>query len=180
MKTKTAKLRAVYIGLGSNIEQPYSQIKNAIIALNNLPDTQVLADSGYYKSKPMGPEDQPDYVNAVVEIETAFDAAELLKNCQRIEAQQGRIKKRHWGERCIDLDLLLYLDQQIITQDLTLPHQGIWLRDFVYIPLLKLNPEVEIPGKGRLSDIVESTVKSVTNVTADFSCQFAGPICRDC
>ena len=176
MKTKTAKLRAVYIGLGSNIEQPYSQIKNAIIALDDLPDTQVLADSGYYKSKPMGPEDQPDYVNAVVEIETAFDATELLKNCQLIEVQQGRIKKRYWGERCIDLDLLLYLDQKILTEDLTLPHPGIWLRDFVYIPLLKLNPEVEIPGKGRLSAIVESTVKSVTNVTSDFSCQFAGNI----
>ena len=131
MKTGTTKVRAVYIGLGSNIEQPYLQIKNAMIALNDLPDTVVLTDSGYYKSKPMGPEDQPDYVNAVVEIETALDASELLKSCQLIEQQQGRIKKRHWGERCIDLDILLYVDLQILTDDLTLPHPGIWLRDFV-------------------------------------------------
>ena len=176
MNTGTTKVRAVYIGLGSNIEQPYLQIKNAMIALNDLPDTVVLTDSGYYKSKPMGPEDQPDYVNAVVEIETALDASELLKSCQLIEQQQGRIKKRHWGERCIDLDILLYVDLQILTDDLTLPHPGIWLRDFVYVPLLKLNPEVEIPGKGMLSAIVESTVKSVTDVTSDFSCQFAGHI----
>jgi 2-amino-4-hydroxy-6-hydroxymethyldihydropteridine diphosphokinase len=120
----------------------------------------------------LGPEDQPDYVNAVVEIETALDATALLKNCQLIEAQQGRIKKRHWGERSIDLDILLYVDQQILTDDLTLPHPGICQRDFVYIPLLKLNPEVEIPGKGMLNDIV----KSVTAETSDFSCQFAGNI----
>ena len=172
MSTGPAKVRAVYIGLGSNIEQPYSQIKKAIVALNNLPDTEVLTDSDYYKSKPMGPEDQPDYVNAVVEIETALDATKLLKNCQQIEQQQGRIKRRHWGERSIDLDILLYVDQQILTDDLTLPHPGICQRDFVYIPLLKLNPEVEIPGKGMLSVIVES----VKDVTSDFSCQFAGNI----
>ena len=179
MNTNTTKLRVVYIGLGSNIEQPYSQIKNAILALNNLPGTEVLTDSGYYKSKPMGPEDQPDYVNAVVEIETALNATELLKNCQLIEQQQGRIKRRHWGERCIDLDILLYANQQIEMDDLTVPHPGICQRDFVYIPLLKLNPEVEIPGKGMLNAIVESTVESVTDVISDFSCQFAGPICRD-
>ncbi len=74
----------VYIGLGSNIEQPYLQIKNAILALDELPAITVIRDSGYFKSKPMGPEDQPDYVNAVVEIETSMDATELLKQCQLI------------------------------------------------------------------------------------------------
>ncbi len=176
MNTETTKVRAVYIGLGSNIEQPYLQIKNAIVALTNLPDTEVLADSGYYKSKPMGPEDQPDYVNAVVEIETALDANELLKSCQLIEQQQGRIKRCHWGERSIDLDILLYVDQQVLTEDLTLPHPGICQRDFVYMPLLKLNPEVEIPGKGMLNMAVESA----TDVISDFSCQFVGPVGEDC
>ena len=179
MNTKKTQRSTVYIGLGSNIEQPYLQIKNAISALNNLPDTEVLADSGYYKSKPMGPEDQPDYVNAVVELETALDATELLRKCQLIEQKQGRVKKRHWGERSIDLDILLYTDKQLQTDDLTLPHPGICQRDFVYMPLLKLNPEIEIPGKGMLNAIVESTVESLTDVTTDFSCQFAGPVCRD-
>ena len=72
-------LTGIYIGLGSNIEQPYLQIKKAITALDSLPGTRVLNDSGYFKSRPMGPEDQPDYVNAVVELETALDAAELLE-----------------------------------------------------------------------------------------------------
>jgi 2-amino-4-hydroxy-6-hydroxymethyldihydropteridine diphosphokinase len=97
-----------YIGLGSNIEQPYQQIKNAIIALDKIPDTKVRRDSGYYKSRPMGPEDQPDYVNAVVELETILTPAELLEHCQRIEQQQGRVRLRRWGERSIDLDILLY------------------------------------------------------------------------
>ena len=133
-KSTATKITA-YIGLGSNIEQPYMQIKNAISALDNLPDTDVIMDSGYFRSKPMGPKDQPDYVNAAVVIETLLAATELLACCQLIEKQQGRIKKRLWGERCIDLDILLYADQQIATDELTVPHPGICKRDFVYLPL---------------------------------------------
>ena len=166
----------VYIGLGSNIEQPYAQIKNAIFALEALPETCVAGDSGYFKSRPMGPEDQPDYVNAVVEIETTISADELLKHCQKIERQQGRIKLRRWGERCIDLDILLYGDEQIQNDDLTVPHPGICLRDFVYLPLLKLAPGITIPGKGRLRQIVEKPVPD--KYETDYDCQFAGNIDR--
>ena len=169
----------VYIGLGSNIEQPYLQIKNAIIALGKLPAITVIRDSGYFKSKPMGPEDQPDYVNAVVEIETSMDAAELLKHCQLIEKQQGRIKSRHWGERTIDLDILLYADQQIQTRELCVPHPGICQRDFVFMPLLKLNPDIKVPGTGLLNDIVKIVEKpTVEKYKTDYSCQFAGNIGR--
>ena len=86
---KSARTRGIYIGLGSNIENPDMQIKNAIEALNELPESKVLMNSGYYRSKPMGPKDQPDYVNAVVEIETTWSAGELLKKCQLIEQRQG-------------------------------------------------------------------------------------------
>ncbi len=164
----------VYIGLGSNIEQPYLQIKNAIIALDKLPAITVTRDSGYFKSKPMGPEDQPDYVNAVVEIETSMDAIELLKHCQQIEKQQGRIKLRHWGERTIDLDILLYADQQIETEELIVPHPGICQRDFVYMPLLKIKPDIKVPGTGLLNNMVKLT----GDVSSDFACQFAGSINR--
>lgn len=182
MKTPVVKTNIVYIGLGSNIEQPYLQIKNAIIALNNLSDTQVVADSGYFKSRPMGPADQPDYVNAVVKLETALSAKDLLKHCQLIEKQQGRIKTRHWGERTIDLDILLYADQQIESQDLTVPHPGICQRDFVYLPLLKLDSEIEIAGKGLLKDIVQlekkqsAEIQTAEIVNADYGCQFEGSI----
>ncbi len=169
MKTKTA-----YIGLGSNLAQPNLQIKMAIVALNNLADTKVTADSGYFKSRPMGPEDQPDYVNAVVELETKISVTKLLAHCQQIEKQQNRIKTRHWGERTIDLDILLYADNNIETENLTVPHPGIFLRDFVYMPLLKINPEIILPGKGKLSN----RVKLSNETNSDFSCQFAGKIDR--
>ncbi len=170
------KKNTVYIGLGSNIEQPYQQIKAAIVALDALPETRVIKDSGYFKSRPMGPEDQPDYVNAVVEIETAMSADALLQHCQHIEKQQGRIKLRRWGERCIDLDILLYADAQIQTENLTVPHPGICLRDFVFLPLLNLNPDVQVPGRGLSSDVAESAAQE--EYKTDYDCQFAGNIDR--
>jgi 2-amino-4-hydroxy-6-hydroxymethyldihydropteridine diphosphokinase len=167
----------VYIGLGSNLGQPTLQIKNAIAALNGLADTRVLRDSGYYASKPMGPEDQPDYLNAVVELETCLSATELMTRCQEIEKKQGRVKNRFWGERTIDLDILLYADQQIKTDDLVVPHPGICQRDFVYLPLLKLKPEIIIPGKGLLHVVIRSEkLASEADVNTGYSCQFAGNI----
>jgi 2-amino-4-hydroxy-6-hydroxymethyldihydropteridine diphosphokinase len=171
------KKAIAYIGLGSNLQQPYLQIKQAISALNDLADTTVLRNSGYFESKPMGPADQPDYVNAVAELETSLTAMELLAQCQQIEQQQGRIKKRFWGERTIDLDLLLYDDQQIKTDGLQVPHPGICQRDFVFLPLLKLNPEIIIPGKGLLNIIIESEkLASGAVANTDYGCRFAGNI----
>ena len=177
MVSSTDKTRIAYIGLGSNLEQPYQQIKKAIIALNNLAGTKVKTDSGYFKSRPMGPEDQPDYVNAVVELQSTLDAEKLLEYCQLIEQQQGRIKHRHWGERTIDLDVLLYAGLTIETDDLTVPHPGICLRDFVYLPLLKLNAAVEIPAKGLLHDIVQpEKEQALKTLNTDYGCEFAGNI----
>ena len=154
MTTDIKQSKKVYIGLGSNIGQPYIQIKEAMQALNALPSTKIVCDSGYYKSRPMGPKDQPDFVNAVVELQTSLLPDELLEHCQMIEQQQGRVKKRHWGERTIDLDILLYADVEMETDKLEIPHPGIAQRDFVYLPLLKLNPEIIIPGAGMLKNIV--------------------------
>ncbi len=154
MTTDIKQSKKVYIGLGSNIGQPYIQIKEAMQALNALPSTKIVCDSGYYKSRPMGPKDQPDFVNAVVGLQTSLLPDELLEHCQMIEQQQGRVKKRHWGERTIDLDILLYADVEMKTDKLKIPHPGIAQRDFVYLPLLKLNPEIIIPGAGMLKNIV--------------------------
>lgn len=170
------KKNIAYVGLGSNIEQPYLQIQTAIMSLHALPGISVLNDSGYFKSKPMGPKDQPDYVNAVVAIETTMTADELLQQCQQIEQQQGRIRSRRWGERSIDLDILLYADQQIQTDDLTVPHPGICLRDFVFLPLLKLDPEIKVPGRGLLKTVIEK--QTAEKYETDYDCQFAGNIDR--
>lgn len=169
-------IAVAYIGLGSNLAQPYRQIKNAIIALGLLPQTRVLKDSGYYRSKPMGPKDQPDFINAVVMVETGLNATQLLSHCQCIEQQQGRIKTRHWGERTIDLDILLYADEQAESDELTLPHPGICSRDFVYLPLLKLEPDIKVPGKGSLKNIVASAQQASQRRASDFACRFAGNI----
>lgn len=172
MSFSVVKKGSVYIGLGSNLDEPYQQIKSAIKAIGNLSGTEVIQDSGYFKSKPMGPEDQPDYLNAVVEIRTNLTARELLAQCQLIEVQQGRIKTRHWGERSIDLDILLYENQQIEMKELTVPHPGIWQRDFVYMPLLKINQSINIPGKGLLAEII----KSEGMVNDEYGCRFVGKI----
>ena len=180
-----SQVNTAYIGLGSNLEQPYLQIKNALQALNELSGITVLKDSGYFSSKPMGPEDQPDYVNAVAAIETQHSPQELLKMCQLIEQEQGRVKTRHWGERTIDLDILLYENKQINTKDLIVPHPGICQRDFVFMPLLKLAPEIEIPGLGQLGCIVSSTVDKETKgddkaeMSTGYACQFSGNIIRE-
>lgn len=172
MSFRTVEKNIVYIGLGSNLDEPYLQIKNAIMAIGKLLGTEITQDSGYFKSKPMGPEDQPDFLNAVVEIRTTLTAKDLLTQCQLIEAQQGRIKTRHWGERSIDLDILLYEDLQIEMEELTIPHPGICERDFVYMPLLKINQSIDIPGKGSLAEIL----KTEEMVHDEYGCQFVGKI----
>lgn len=172
MSFRVVKKNIVYIGLGSNLDDPYLQIKTAIEALEILSGVEVIENSGYFKSKPMGPEDQPDYVNAVVEIVTTLTAKDLLAQCQLIEKQQGRVKTRHWGERSIDLDVLLYADQQLEMEELTIPHPGICKRDFVYMPLLKIDQSISIPGKGLLADII----RSEEMVHEEYGCQFVGKI----
>lgn len=171
MSFDVVKKNSVYIGLGSNLDEPYLQIKSAIQAIGNLSGTEIIQDSGYFISKPMGPEDQPDFLNAVMEINTTLTAKELLTQCQLIEAQQGRIKTRHWGERSIDLDILLYADQQIEMKELIVPHPGICERDFVYMPLLKINQNINIPGKGLLAEIIKSE-----DMVHEYGCQFVGKI----
>ena len=103
-----------YIGIGSNQAQPIEQAKQAITALSNIKDTKLLMCSSLYRSAPMGPQDQPDYINAVAKLETRLSALELLDALQVIEQEQGRERKAlRWGPRTLDLDILLYADQEI-------------------------------------------------------------------
>jgi 2-amino-4-hydroxy-6-hydroxymethyldihydropteridine diphosphokinase len=150
-------------------------VKRAIDALTGLPDTRVIQDAGYYVSRPMGPEDQPDYINTVVLIETRMSPQQLLDACRQIEHQQGRIRGRHWGERSIDLDILLYGDRQIETDMLTIPHPGITQRDFVYLPLLAIDDTISLPGRGQLKAIIEHE----RTEDAGFACRFDASIDRD-
>ena len=135
----------VFLGLGSNQNSPIIQINQAIAELANLLKTTLLAQSSLYHSKPLGPQDQPDFINAVVKLETELAPMDLLKACQALERQHGRIKTRHWGERTLDIDILLYGDQLIDLPELTIPHPEMMNRAFVLQPLAEIAPELILP-----------------------------------
>lgn len=145
----------VFVGLGSNLSDPVKQINRALASLERLTDTSVLSCSKLYGSVPQGPQDQSDFVNAVCLLETQLSPMELLSALQGIEQVQGRIKKRHWGERLIDLDILLFDDLTLSTPELTIPHTEISNRDFVLIPLFEIAPDLIVPNQGSLHDLID-------------------------
>ena len=145
----------VYVGLGSNLEDPVAQVLEAVEELEMIPDSILVSRSSLYRGKPMGPADQPDYVNAVVAMDTLLSAEAFLQELQRIEDLQGRVRDgEKWGPRIIDLDLLMYGKQKINTPDLAVPHPGMHERDFVIIPLSELAGDVNVPGQGRLTALI--------------------------
>lgn len=144
-----------YIGLGANLQQPVQQLQDAVAALAQLADSQLVAVSSFYGSRPMGPQDQPDYVNAVAAIDTKLDADSLLSQLQQIEQQQGRQRKaERWGPRTLDLDILLYGDATIATPTLTVPHYGMKQREFVLYPLHEIAPDLTLPDGTVLTSLL--------------------------
>lgn len=150
-------MKRVFIGLGSNLESPLQQLERAVNALGLLPAVELVAVSGFYSSKPMGPQDQPDYINAVAEIKTELPAEQLLEQLQEMENQQGRVRTQRWGARTLDLDILLYGEDIINTSRLTVPHCGISERNFVLYPLSDLvSADFTIPALGVLKDLLSA------------------------
>ena len=144
-----------YIGLGSNLTSPEAQIKAARQAINALENVQEHAFSSLYRSPPMGPQDQPDYVNAVMAVKTDLSPMALLRSLQKIELDQGRVRKdERWGARTLDLDMLLYGEKIIELPELCVPHYGLAERAFVLYPLQEIAPTIQIPGKGSIADLV--------------------------
>ena len=145
-----------YIGVGSNLQNPQQQVTDALTLLDKIPDTVCTRASSLYRSRPMGPADQPDYINAVAELETTLSARILLQYLQGIETRQGRVRgAERWGPRTLDLDIILYNQDIIKESDLVVPHSGIPERAFVLYPLQQLAPDIEIPGLGSLKDIID-------------------------
>ena len=135
-----------YVGLGSNLENPIQQVSKALIELNEIPQTRLLQQSQLYRSDPVGPPGQPDYINAVALLETALEPLDLLDALQSIENAHQRRRIQHWGPRTLDLDLLLYADQQIDLERLQVPHPHMTEREFVLYPLAEIAPEIELPN----------------------------------
>lgn len=148
-------MKNVFIGLGSNLDEPLFQVKKAVECLKQHNMLNVIKVSHFYSSPPMGPQDQPDFINAVVEISTDLSADKLLDELQYIENKQGRVRSQHWGARTLDLDILLYGNDVINTERLTVPHSGISERNFVLYPLSDLvDVDFEISTLGKLSELL--------------------------
>ncbi|ELY4712960.1 2-amino-4-hydroxy-6-hydroxymethyldihydropteridine diphosphokinase [Cronobacter sakazakii] len=145
-----------FIALGSNLAEPLTQVNNALAALARIPGSRVVATSSFYRTPPLGPQDQPDYLNAAVALETTLSAEALLDNTQRIELEQGRVRKaERWGPRTLDLDIMLFGDATISTERLIVPHYDMKNRAFMLLPLSEIAPALRFPDGERLADVLE-------------------------
>jgi len=144
-----------YIALGSNLQQPLLQLQAAVLAIAQLPSSQLARVSSVYRSTAVGPGDQADYLNAVLQLRTALQPTKLLAALQAIEQAQGRVRTIRWGARSLDLDILLYGDRQIATSALTIPHAELQRRNFVLYPLAEIaGPNLVLPDGTELGTLI--------------------------
>ena len=144
-----------YVGLGSNLADPIIQVRTGMIALQELADTRVTRCSSLYRSAPVGIKEQPDFVNAVCGLRTRLRPEALLQGLLAIERRQGRERGgERGGPRTLDLDLLVYDQETRHTGDLILPHPRLHERAFVLYPLFEIDPEMVVPGRGRVADLI--------------------------
>jgi 2-amino-4-hydroxy-6-hydroxymethyldihydropteridine diphosphokinase len=152
------------VGLGSNLADPKTQLTSALAELDALPQSRCRAHSSIYRSPPMPGAgvsvEQPDYLNAVAALDTTLKPGELLAALQEIEHRHQRERNQRWGPRTLDLDLLLYGEQQIDSPGLTVPHPGLYERNFVLYPLAELLAEqaddFQVPGRGSLASLLSA------------------------
>ncbi len=148
----------VFLGLGSNLDDPSNQLKTAINFISDENKITILKQSSFYKTKPFGYLEQNDFVNAVLQIKTSLTCAELLKTLQSIEQKQKRLKTWHWGPRTIDIDILCYGDLVLDTPKLRIPHPGIKERIFVLQPWAEIAPEWILPDGSVIQDLYQELV----------------------
>lgn len=142
-----------YVGLGSNLEDPLAQVLRAFDELADIPNTSMLTRSAIYSSQAVGPA-QPDYINAVALLDTRLAPLALLDALQAIEQAHQRVRIQHWGPRTLDLDLLLYNNQVIDEERLTVPHPYLTQRSFVLYPLADITPDLQLPDGTPLADLL--------------------------
>lgn len=148
-----------YIGLGSNLENPQEQVERALLNLDLMDKSYLLAYSSLYRSQPMGPQDQPPYINAVAKLATLYSPLDLLGALQSIENLQARIRSERWGARTLDLDLLVYNLEVIQSERLTVPHYGLKQRDFVLQPLYEIAPRLRLPDGSKIKELLTDCKK---------------------
>ena len=144
-------MKTCFIGLGSNLDNPLTQVTRAIESLSKLNHSKLIRCSPWYRSSPIGPDGQEDYINGVTQLDTMLSPLELLDTLQAIETEQQRVRREHWGARTLDLDILLF-DQQIIdTPRLTVPHREMFNRNFVLQPLADITQSLVFPDGSSLT-----------------------------
>lgn len=160
-----------YVALGSNLDDPRAQVERGFEALAALPDTALHARSRLFRTPPWGVTDQPDFINAAARIETRLSPRSLLAALLEIEMRAGRVRGVPNGPRILDLDLLLYGDLHLDEPGLVIPHPRLHERAFVLLPLADIAPELEVPSRGRVADLLKRVDASgcvpVTQVRAD-------------
>jgi 2-amino-4-hydroxy-6-hydroxymethyldihydropteridine diphosphokinase len=149
----TSLWRPAYVAIGSNLNHPQTRVLEAFERLAALPATGSVLRSSLYETRPMGPQDQPCFVNAAAGLLTQLTARELLDGLLRIEQAMGRNRQERWGPRVIDLDLIWMLGEPIEEPGLTVPHPGVSTRNFVLYPLADIAPTLAIPGHGIVSEL---------------------------
>jgi len=156
------RLVPAYVALGSNLDDPRAQVERALAALDQLPQTRCVLRSSLYRSRPFGPVEQPDFVNAVAGLLTTLEPATLLASLQALETSLGRERPVvRWGPRRIDLDLLVHGSARITQPGLELPHPGIAERAFVLAPLAEIAPDLDVPGVGRVNALLAALDSSL-------------------
>lgn len=149
-------MTVVYIAIGSNLASPLEQVNAAVQAIGEIPDSRIVAVSSFYRTPPLGPQDQPDYLNAAVALDTALAPEALLDHTQRIELQQGRVRKaERWGPRTLDLDIMLFGDEVINSPRLTVPHYDMKNRGFMLWPLFEIAPDLHFPDGPALRAVLD-------------------------
>ena len=147
-------MHTVYLGLGSNQSDPINQIKNATKLIEKIETSKIIKKSSLYESLPVGYLDQPNFINQVISLQTSLSPVELFERFQQIEFQLKRVKKIVNGPRTIDIDILLFNQEIILTNDLTIPHPRMLDRAFVMIPLLEIEPNILVPKISNLKEIL--------------------------
>ncbi|MGI1680057.1 MAG: 2-amino-4-hydroxy-6-hydroxymethyldihydropteridine diphosphokinase [Cellvibrionaceae bacterium] len=146
-----------YIALGSNLGSPINQVTKAIKTIDELPKTHVITCSPWYQSLAVGPGDQPDYINGVIAVETTLTPISLLNELQTIELKQGRERHVRWAARTIDLDILLFDNEEIESDQLQVPHPRLTERNFVLYPLSDIAPRLRLPNGTTIESLLAIT-----------------------
>jgi 2-amino-4-hydroxy-6-hydroxymethyldihydropteridine diphosphokinase len=152
-------MHSIFIGLGSNLDNPQQKIKDAIILISEIDDVNITATSSLYETPPVGFLNQPNFINAVVKISSSINYNDLLTKLFDIEHIFGRIRKEKNGPRTLDLDILLFDDLILESESLSIPHPRMHERLFVLIPLLEISPIIKIPKYGSVNNLVSGLTK---------------------